>query len=80
MKFTKKYPTYFLDEFNFPRILYEGTELIYSGTKGFCAVCNTLTNWVDINFECFLCSEECETEYWIGYFKASSDGQSYEIN
>lgn len=45
--------------------------------EGLCAICNEMTHWLELNFECWLCWPVCydtmwgqylqsEREYWLG--------------
>jgi len=63
MKFDKKYPNAkYLEVFD---------EGIMKGKKPHvCWHCGEGCNWVDIDFEAHLCSEECQQAKWKEYCKA----------
>lgn len=43
--------------------------------KGKCFICHSLTNYIDISFECFICSEKCLKELNDGFFEAVNKGK-----
>jgi hypothetical protein len=42
----------------------KGSFLIKGSEKKRCAICNQATQWIDGNFEAYLCSEACEDKMW----------------
>jgi hypothetical protein len=51
-------------------IEYEGSTLMRSKNQGLCFHCNRLTYWIDLLFEAYVCSPNCEDAKWQEYFKA----------
>lgn len=51
-------------------IEYKGSTLWHASTPGDCFICHEKTYWIDIHFECFICSEECEDKIWSEYEEA----------
>ena len=41
--------------------------IMVSPDEGSCFICKEFTNFVEINFECYLCSEECSEKLWQQY-------------
>ncbi len=67
MKWNDKYPTAnYMDELE-PGILKGGER------SGPCAICKETTNWVDIAFEAYLCSEECVDQLNQEWLKACAE-------
>ena len=58
---------------DYPYITYEGSEVIRGNTHGECFICKSLTKWIDINFEGYLCSTECEDKAWKDYADACNN-------
>ena len=54
MKFSQKYPN--LKPFE------EAGNVMRSTTIDNCHMCGALTNFVDLDFECYICSEECQDQ------------------
>ena len=57
-------------------ISFEGSLLFRSPIKARCWHCREFTHWIDINFEAYLCSEECERAKWQEFkeaFNASTE-------
>ena len=44
--------------------------IIYSKNRGNCYICRKETNFIDIDFECYICSEECEHQMSEDYMTA----------
>lgn len=59
-------------------INYKGTYLFKSPIIGNCWNCRDLTYWVDIDFEAYLCSEECEDAKREEYLKVQGENVKQE--
>jgi len=61
LRFEKKYPN--------PEHLkvYKEGVMWYNGRPGKCWNCNKPTQWIDIDFQAHLCSEECAIIKWREY-------------
>ena len=53
MKYSQKYP-------NAEHLQMLDATIMYHKNPGTCANCGMLTNFIDVDFECHVCSEECE--------------------
>ena len=52
---------------------YNGSDYIVDSlSSGPCLVCKEATRWIDLNFEAYLCSTECEDALWAEYDGASN--------
>lgn len=49
------------------QIEYAGTRLVNANRTGKCAWCGSDTVWFDMNARVFLCSEQCEDNWWGQY-------------
>jgi hypothetical protein len=68
MKFDALYP----DASPGDEMVFEGSGVLKClGTGSPCWHCRELTTWVDINFEAYLCSEECERAKWSEYWEVA---------
>ena len=45
-------------------VQFEGSCLFKYGEEKPCWNCEEPTNWIDLNFGAYLCSEECERQKW----------------
>jgi len=45
-----------------------------------CRICETYTYWVEINFNCHLCSEECDSIQWDEYYEACNTSDHRELD
>ena len=54
MKYLKIYGNSYKDLEQIPE-----TELIYVTKPGRCTMCDEATNFIDMNYQTFICSEEC---------------------
>lgn len=68
-KFDELYPNQIAGDLNHS-IDFEGSELIKTDEEQPCWNCNELTKWADINFQAYLCSEECERIKWQEFIEA----------
>lgn len=71
MKFDKRYPNAQPGQ----EIEYDGAYLFKSDKSSPCWHCKELTSWIDLSFETWLCSEECEQAKWNEYFAAYNQGR-----
>jgi hypothetical protein len=55
MKYDDKFPYALTND----KELYDGC-MIKAVIPSFCFVCGNLTQWVDIDYQGFICSEECQ--------------------
>jgi hypothetical protein len=72
-----KFNNIFPDAEHLDQVEFKGSELLlYHGGvyNKHCWHCGESTNWIDINFQAPLCSEECFDAKWDEYFKASAGG------
>lgn len=65
MKFDKLYP------FGTCEDSYTEYNVFKSTTEWACTECRELTYWVDVVFECHICSEGCSDTQWQKYVEAS---------
>ena len=63
MKFDEKYPmgNEHIND-------YKNT--VKSQNLGICGVCKNQTHWINLDFECYICSEECLNQLWEEYTQA----------
>jgi len=74
MKFEELYPNAkYTDEIQF-----EGSFLIKGDDRQKCWNCGEFTIWIDVLFEAYLCSEECERQKWREYFDAERKAGAIE--
>lgn len=68
MKFDLLYPNQpmTLDQHD---IEFEGSSIWKYGEPNPCWNCGELTSWIDLNFEAYLCSEECERQKWAEFIR-----------
>jgi hypothetical protein len=48
----------------------QGSEVIKCLAEQPCWMCQRQTHWVEVNFECHLCSPECVDQAWGEFFEA----------
>ena len=48
----------------------EDIEFVEGGAGGKCTVCGESTSYVEINYQCWMCSSECLGEMDKGYYEA----------
>lgn len=58
----------FEEKFKHGQHLIDGTEVQKVRGFGKCANCHENTSWIEINFQAWVCSEECLREMWNEYF------------
>ena len=63
MKYEDKYPNVK------PGQIYEAGNYIISKNRDNCCICGSLTCFVDINSEAYICSEECDETFYNEMFK-----------
>jgi len=63
MKFSDKYP-------NAEVLQAVGSDMRYTNNKKKCCMCDQLTAFMDEEYECYLCSEECLSTLIIGACRA----------
>ena len=69
MKFEKKYPDARPGgDFSLEQPV-PGLVLVLSICN--CAICKEQTNWLELNYQCFICSEECLAKMDKGYQEAA---------
>ncbi len=68
MKFSQKYMATPMGEFSFESPT--GYEPFFNPLQGLCDVCREPTFWADVDFQCFICSEECQKVLNDEYSKA----------
>jgi hypothetical protein len=68
-KFDVLYPNQPTNQLN-EDIYFEGSSLVKVDDTQPCWNCKEPTSWIDINFEAYLCSEECERAKWKEYYDA----------
>ena len=64
MKFIDKYPNMIPIKDEAPNGIIRGNEVRP------CAVCGELTEYIDIDFECHICSDECQDQMCLDYIDA----------
>ena len=72
MKYSDKYPNA-----EYAQNVEHG--IIKGKRKDNCYVCGTLTDFIDIDFECHICSEECLDKITDEFIKASMKKGSIEF-
>ena len=61
----------FCDLFPGAEYLARRADMLKSDGQRSCWVCGAQTSWIEINFACYVCSEECLMELDAGYAMAS---------
>jgi hypothetical protein len=70
MNFDKLYPNIIPSLGPESEVLFEGAPIFKYGDPKPCWNCGNFTNWIDISFEAYLCSEECERQKWKEFEEA----------
>jgi len=65
MKFDRKYP----NAQHGQAFLFEPGIIIYFDTIRKCEFCKKDTHFVEVSFECRMCSEECNEKMWKEYYE-----------
>ena len=62
-----KYEQRFPDAKTEDQLKLEETVILKNKKLGSCIICQSITRWFDLTFQCNICSDECSTKMWEGY-------------
>lgn len=62
-KFEQKFPDAKTDD----QLKLEETVILKNKKLGSCVICQSITRWFDLTFQCNICSDECLKKMWEGY-------------
>lgn len=72
MRYSEKYNQFTKKEFHLAEL--ESSIMYYHDHKGECFICKALTNFYEVNFQTWICSEECLKEIDNRFNEAMKNG------